>query len=457
MANRRSVRRTRRPSMVDLSNNQQDGESESSHDVNQHKRVFESEFINIEKKERIEKRWDITNTITIVEWVNACNLYVLVMDTYLSRLRSVLRVNTLWSLLISSITSTVSITQFTINESEYPLMSILVKGAIFLTSIITSLITGYIKVEKIQERIEQVDKTRYKWLQFLFRLTSELQVGAKLRNNAEELICNNRAEFNKLSSKRLEVPKYVERAVSLFLTKRARATHMRMIRENKFRFQKHETQLMKLGRMLVDKVCYGIGSDNHMHVEFAQQSLGIYKMNLELIKNELFLLAKIYSNVIAEIQFDHLSDILHYDIITTDVNLVKNNNIEGVVSYSPVSSDDESDSVTNEVVGRGKGRDGGRGGGKGNIPFFRDARPSRINIDDVNVVLNFEQDNDGITEVLNLPPTPIIEPSSIKMNIGEISPISTLKVDTISRSSTLNTQDTYEFSRENIPDFQETP
>ena len=355
MASRQPTQNIRRQNSVKVSNNDENDRlsdsssgmkhnsidiTDNSVDKNNNKRVFESEYIKTEKTERINKRWDITNTITIVEWINCCNLYVLTMDTYLTNLRSVLRVNTLWSLLISSITSTVSITQFTITDTDYPLLSMIVKGAIFLTSIITSLITGYIKVEKIQEKIEQVDKTRYKWLQFLFLLTSELQVGAKLRNNAEELICNKRNEFNKLSSKRLEVPKSVERAVSLFLTKRSRLVRTQMDLNRRHMYQ-------CCCKSLFDKMRYGIKYDNNLNVEFAQQSLSIYKMNLDLVKNELFLLAKIYSDIISEIQFDHFSDILRYDIITNDVNLNLNNdpNKNGMTSYSPISSDDDIESI----------------------------------------------------------------------------------------------------------------
>ena len=116
---------------------------------NQPCRVFANGYIKNQKMIRKEKAWDITNTTTIVDWTNASNLYILLLDTYSLYLKRILRVNTLWSLLISSITSTISVTQFTINDTENPMLSLIIKSGIFLTSVITSLITGYIKVEKI--------------------------------------------------------------------------------------------------------------------------------------------------------------------------------------------------------------------------------------------------------------------------------------------------------------------
>ena len=110
---------------------------------------YSDNYIVNEKHYRIEKKWDISNTTTIVDWINSANLYILLLDTYLKHLKRILRANTLWSLVISSITSTISITQFTISEQQHPELSFVVKAVIFITSLFTSLITGYIKVEKI--------------------------------------------------------------------------------------------------------------------------------------------------------------------------------------------------------------------------------------------------------------------------------------------------------------------
>lgn len=65
-------------------------------------------FIDI--RQRKEKNWNVVNTSTIVDWISSSNLNILLLDNYLFELRTILQINTLWSLLISSITSTISVT-----------------------------------------------------------------------------------------------------------------------------------------------------------------------------------------------------------------------------------------------------------------------------------------------------------------------------------------------------------
>lgn len=64
----------------------------------------------IGNQERIQKNWNVVNTTTIVDWISSSNLNILLLDNYLVELRTILQLNTLWSLLISSVTSTISVT-----------------------------------------------------------------------------------------------------------------------------------------------------------------------------------------------------------------------------------------------------------------------------------------------------------------------------------------------------------
>ena len=311
--------------------------------VNIPRKVFGSVYIDNQKSIRKQKAWDITNTTTIVDWTNASNLYILLLDTYSSYLKNILRVNTLWSLVISSMTSTIAVTQFTINDVEKPTLALIIKSAIFLTSVITSIITGYIKVEKIQEKIKYVDLTRQKWLHFMLQLSSELQVGAKLRKNAEDIIQTMRSEFNKLSSKRIEVPNNVQQYVSRYLTKRVRRYRKKEIPKNPDK-KCHCSNFLccccrSKEKRIIDK----------QHIEFTQQNLSIYKMVTKLLEEELLLLAKIYNDTISRIEFDHLSDLFQYHIHTKDIDIITNTN-EHVRICSPVSSDDEGDVKLHSVI-----------------------------------------------------------------------------------------------------------
>ena len=287
---------------------------------------YSDNYIVNERHHRIDKKWDIANTTTIVDWINTANLYILLLDTYLKHLKRILRVNTLWSLLISSVTSTISITQFTITENEHPELSFIIKAIIFVTSLFTSLITGYIKVEKIQEKIEQVTSDREKWMKFMNTLTNELQVSSKLRNDAEMIIKSHREYFNNLTFKRIDVPNVIQENVSFFITSRAK----RYIGRNR--------------RCSLWGSC--CSSDSHMKefVKLTQQQLSTFIMTRNLLSEELRLLSKVYNRIIKSITFKTHTELLKYSITTKSVRL-KENSKNGVLHYSPVSSDDEDNDV----------------------------------------------------------------------------------------------------------------
>ena len=345
-------------------------------------RVYGVGFISHQKNIRKKTAWTITNTTTIVDWVIASNLYILLMDTYLTYLKKILRVNTLWSLLISSITSTISITQFTINEADSPQLSLMVKSAIFTTSVITSLITGYIKVEKIQERIEYIDATRQKWLNFMLSLTSELQVGAKLRSNAEDIIKDKRNIFNHLSSKRIDIPHHVQLGVSKFLTQRVR--------------RKNNTEQCTCFTKYFCCGCVQRCDNDKKYIELTQQNLSIYKMINKLLEEELLLLGKIYSDTIKHITFHGLTDLFEYHIETNDVEMCADPKCSNdyTRSFSPVSSDDGDE--FNECIHTNVDDDNGVKSGVTTIANEQITIDTPT-VDIENVILNMEHsETDGI-------------------------------------------------------------
>lgn len=298
--------------------------------------IYCDTYISKERKYRSKKNWDIANTTTVIDWINSANLHILMLDIYAKDMRHLLRVNTLWSLMISSITSTISITQFTINESNYPELAFGIKLIIFLTSLVTSIITGYIKVEKIQEKIELIDHNREKWMKFMTLLTNELQVSSKLRNDAEELIGTHRATFNDLTFKRVEVPKSVEQKVSTFITAR------------KKRDLEKELDKNACYRKYVVCSCSTCMRPNELKnfVELTKQRLSIYIMTRRLLYKELLLLGKTFNNVISDITFKTDTEIFDYKITTKSVQLIENMN-NGEKQYSPIGSDDEEESKDN--------------------------------------------------------------------------------------------------------------
>ena len=291
----------------------------------------------METRIRLEKEWNVVNTNTIIEWISASNLNVLLLDTYLLNLRNILRFNTLWSLLISSITSTVSVTQFTLSDESNPYISWGVKILIFVTSIITSLITGYIKVEKIQETIEQLEEHKKNWLSFMYSLTSEIQVGMPFRNDATVIINAKKDEFNSVSCKQIDIPQYIQKQVSEFLMKKRNADiRIQEAQEQKKRDRQEQRSLFCGGPTLSSLCCccfywcgYLVKSRcvEKTEEDYNMESIGtklsfFHSINKEL-KNELLELVKAFPNEVIELHFDRKNDMFNYKIINNKYQKIK--------------------------------------------------------------------------------------------------------------------------------------
>lgn len=254
--------------------------------------IEQKDIINLGLKyQRDTLLWNVSNTENIIRWIATCNLKLLVIDFYLSYLKRILRVNTLWSLIISSITSTISATQFTISDISYPSVSLAIKIVIFVTSLFTSLITGYIKVEKIQETIERIEDNKNTVSNLLFSLLSEIQVTIEHRKPANILIKEKRDEFNNVSSKQFDIPSHVRNKISKFL----------------------------VGKNIYNKKC--CRKIKNKSLENAKKKLSLFNSVNKLLEKELLSLLIYYPEEINKILIYHESDIFKFKIITKDFNV----------------------------------------------------------------------------------------------------------------------------------------
>lgn len=253
-------------------------------------------------------KWNISNTENIVNWISHCNLNILLLNSYLTSLKNILRINTLWSLVISSVTSTISVTQFTISDVSEPSLSLAIKIAIFITSIFTSLLTGYIKVEKIQENIEIIEEHKSKWSNLMFSLLSEIQVPIDLRNPADKIIIEKREEFNLISSKNLEIPSSVREQVSKFLI------------ENRYneKTKNNISWYMRLSN------CCKLSHYYKINVSSTKRKLSLFNNVNLMLEKEILSLLLYYPEDIDKIKFDKNSDMLKFEIISKDFKFHKN-------------------------------------------------------------------------------------------------------------------------------------
>jgi hypothetical protein len=282
------------------------------------------EYFNENLSLRKTKKWDVGNTTTIVDWISVSNLNILILDAYLIHLRRILGVNTLWSLVISSITSTISVTQFTINDTTEPVLSFWIKVIIFISSIFTSLITGYIKVQKIQETIEMLEEHKSKWMTFMYSLLSEIQVGINFRKSATDLINSKKEEFNNVNSKQFMIPKTVRLKVSKFLTGSAIDN---MKEKNPSCYQ----------RFCEWSLCCVKDNFEIKTIKLTKKKLSLYySINREL-KKELLELLLYFPDIVEEINFNEDTDMFQYEINNKYFNKEKNDETV-VILDDPVKS-----------------------------------------------------------------------------------------------------------------------
>lgn len=268
--------------------------------------------INIHNKIFYEKRafrdtqnWTVDNTETIINWVSHANLQILLIDTYLIHLKNILRINTLWSLIISSLTSTISLTQFTIDDITHPTLSLIIKFGIFFTSLFTSLITGYIKIEKIQEIIENLEDKKTLWSDFMFNLLREIQLSLKFRKDAEELIKENIQKFYELNTKQLNIPNKIKKKVSKIL-----------IQKNITDFENtHVGNCKKCCNNTF--LCCQLYSFKKYNISKTKRKISQYHNNNNCMKNELLELLFIYPDYIKSIIIKGNSDLFNFQINKT--------------------------------------------------------------------------------------------------------------------------------------------
>lgn len=251
---------------------------------------------------RIKKKWTITNSTTIIDWISTTNLNILLIDTYLKYLRKILQRSTLWSLLISTITSTASITQFTITDNDNPFLTTAIKSLVFSTSLITSLLTGYIKIEKIQEKIESLEELKNILLKFMYSLLSELQVGILFRKNADDLINSKKEEFNSINSKQFEIPNTIRSQVTKFLMTNSRKTTIEDITKN-----------------------YGCCKRNEKF-NYIKKQLSLYHSVSKELEKELVEITHFFSDKIKKIEINTHYDLFNYKIIYFDSNIITSKN-----------------------------------------------------------------------------------------------------------------------------------
>ena len=179
----------------------------------------ESELLN-ELERNLGTDWNVSNILTLVEWLNIASLYILLLDKQISYYRKILNQITIYGLVISTITSTVSLSQLSMSEAEYPNLTMALKVAFSITSIFTTITTGALKVMKIQENLETALEYYKKWNNFASEISGQLQIPIEIRKNALSIIIRLKSNFKELFTTRLPLTESVVSNASKLMNKK---------------------------------------------------------------------------------------------------------------------------------------------------------------------------------------------------------------------------------------------
>jgi hypothetical protein len=128
--------------------------------------------------------WESDNVRTMLQWIHISAIYIDVLNEAAGYYRRIIRRNTVMNLILSTLASTVSLSQFNLKESENPELTLMLKIFFSMSTVILALSAGFLKVYQIQEKLEKSIQLQQEWTAFGSKITSEMQLPVSLRKDA---------------------------------------------------------------------------------------------------------------------------------------------------------------------------------------------------------------------------------------------------------------------------------
>ena len=154
-----------------------------------------------------ESTWENVITLeTFNDWINVSSYKIECLDLAIKTYRWRLQNFILLGLLLSTLSGTISVTQF----GNYPVqLRLVLNWALTITSFSVALLTGAVKTFKLQETLEEYIHLKQNWVSFSAKISNEIYLPKRLRRNAEELIKENKGKFLDLLKIDIPIPKHM--------------------------------------------------------------------------------------------------------------------------------------------------------------------------------------------------------------------------------------------------------
>ena len=184
---------------------QEDAFSNSNKHINSKQEI---ELLNTLDKKGFGTDWYSGNIITLAEWLNIASLYILILDKEITYYKNLVNNITFIGLLFSTITSTISLSQLSLSEIDYPNLTLSLKIIFTFTSIFTTVATGYIKINNVQSNLDICLEYYKQWNSFASEISGQFQLPIPIRKNALSIIIRLKSDFKELFTTRLPLTAY---------------------------------------------------------------------------------------------------------------------------------------------------------------------------------------------------------------------------------------------------------
>jgi hypothetical protein len=159
--------------------------------------------------------WTKTNVSTMFEWLSVAAFNIRCLELGSDYNRRTIRKHTILGLVLSTLSGTISVSQF--GASDTRTATLVLNGIFALFSFTIAVFTGYLKIYQVQERLEQFIKLKQDWTAFATSIASELQLPIELRRDALFVIIKNKNTYLDLLKIDLEIPDTIKQVANTTL------------------------------------------------------------------------------------------------------------------------------------------------------------------------------------------------------------------------------------------------
>jgi hypothetical protein len=150
------------------------------------------------------RNWTKTNVNTLFDWLTVAAFNMQCLEYAIEKHRASIRNFTIYGLVVSTLSGTISLSQFGIETGH--VSNKILQGIFTFFTFSLAIYTGYVKIYQIQERLEQFIKLRQDWAVFATTIGSELQLPIDLRRDALHLIVKYKSTYLDLIKLDIEIP-----------------------------------------------------------------------------------------------------------------------------------------------------------------------------------------------------------------------------------------------------------